>query len=156
MKVYVIAALIAILVSLGPALASSQPACPLAPDAKGVATKSTSGLVCVDGALGQWFPLNKARLLLSDVKLGNAALQLTPKLEARIELSEKTSELLRKQLVTEESIANTWKDVAEIQTKRLKQKDAWYKSPILWFAVGAVAAFGISYGVTRLYAGTAR
>lgn len=133
---------------------SSSPKCPLTPGKTENATKTTSGLLCLGDALGQWFPLGEARLVLKDLKAGRAAIALQPKLEARISLADKAEQLLRQQLTTEEKISAEWERVAKVQTEKLAAKDAWYRSPTLWFAVGFVAATAVGFGVAKLYAET--
>lgn len=104
--------------------------------------------------MGQWFPLGSALRMLRDLKGGQAALALQPKLEARIGLADKAEKLLQVQVATEEKIAAEWERVAKVQTERLRAKDAWYRSPTLWFALGFVTATAVGYGVAKLYAET--
>lgn len=137
-----------------PSGTTSSSSCPLVSGKTENATKTTSGLLCQEDALGQWFPLGSARLMLRDLKAGRAALALQPKLEARIGLADKTEQLLKQQIETEEKISAEWERVAKVQTERLRDKDAWYRSSTLWFAVGVVTAVGIGFGAAKLYAET--
>ena len=91
--------------------------------------------------------------MLKDLKKGRAALDLQPKLEQRIELEKKRTELLSQEVATSDKIADVWRTTAEQQAKALAQKDAWWKSPYLWtavgFVVGAATTVGISIAVKR-------
>lgn len=125
--------------------------CPLPPGSPERATKKTSGLLCHEGALGQWFPRAQARLLLKELTAGRAALSLQPKLEGRLALMSKVEAMLKKQVETERQIASQWKTVVRGQAERLGAKRAWYKSPALWFAAGLVCAVALGYGTAMLY-----
>jgi len=92
--------------------------------------------------------------MLGDLKRGQVAVSLQPKLERRIALEEHTTKLLRLELTTERKISTEWMRAARAQTERLESRHAWYKSPVFWFAVGFLAATGLSYGVAKLYAET--
>jgi hypothetical protein len=125
---------------------TSSPKCPLgAAHKKRRATKSKSGLLCLDGSIGQWFPIARARLLLTDVKLGRNALKQVPLLEQKSSFALQRVKLLELQVGDSEKIAETWRQAAQEQAKALQSQHAWYKSPTLWFAVGLVLGVG---GVT--------
>jgi hypothetical protein len=140
--------------STGTTTSSPSVTCPLKAGAPENATKTKSGLLCLEDVPGQWFPLDAARLLLRDLAAGKEALALQPKLEARIDLAASTEKLLKDQLANEEKITATWEKVARVQTERLQQREAWYKSPTLWFAVGFVTATAVGFGIAKLYSET--
>lgn len=132
-------------------VSSSSMNCPLPPGSQTRATKKSSGLLCHEGALGQWFPRREARLLLKELTAGRAALSLQPKLEGRLALMSKVEAMLKKQVETQRQIASQWKTVVRSQAERLGAKRAWYRSPALWFAAGIVCAVALGYGTAMLY-----
>jgi len=119
-------------------VANNPVVCPLQPSIAGLASKGSSGLLCLDGAIGQWFPLPAARRMLKDLQVGRAAIALQPKLERRIELEVQRVILLELDVATSDKIAEQWRKAAEVQAKVLAQKDSFWRSPALWFAVGTV------------------
>ena len=76
--------------------------------------------------------------MLQDLKAGKAAIVLQDKLEQRIELEKRRSKLLELNVETSSAIAEQWRKAAETQGKALQQKKSFWRSPVLWFAVGVV------------------
>lgn len=130
---------------------TSSVSCPLSPGKQENATPMRSGLLCLGGALGQWFPRREARLLLGQLTAGKAALELQPVLESRLALAAKVQEALRRQIDTEQKIARQWGHVVKQQSERLQSRGTWYKSPVLWFATGVLCALALGYGSAVLY-----
>lgn len=112
--------------------------CPLNPKRKGLATKGKSGLHCLDGALGQWFPILASRRLLEDVKRGAEALKREQILTRRVEVGERRVVLLALDVATTAKIATAWRKVAVTQSKQLLSRQSIWRSPVLWFAIGVV------------------
>jgi len=108
---------------------------------------SESRLLEVGGAQGMWFPMEKARQLLGDV----AALpKIRTELELvsrRLELEKERTTLLDRNVGTTEQIAIKWRETAEAQAKLREQDQAWWRSPVLWTAVGFVVGAGATIGI---------
>lgn len=99
------------------------------------------------GQKGMWFPMAKARQLLTDVSelsKVKAALEL---IEKRLELEKTRSGLLTQNVKTVEEIAANWKSTAESQAKLLSDKQPWWRHPYLWTAVGLVVGVGTTVGI---------
>jgi len=108
---------------------------------------SESRLLEVGGVQGMWFPMEKARQLLGDV----AALpKIRTELELvsrRLELEKERTTLLDRNVGTTEQIAIKWRETAEAQAKLREQDQAWWRSPVLWTAVGFVVGAGATIGI---------
>lgn len=126
---------------------ATQELCKRGIPSKAKPTKTSSGLLCLEGTLGQWFPRDSALRLLKDVKRGKAALALQPKLEHRLELEKRRTLLLELDGKTLEKIAETWRKAAEEQARARSTLMKWYHSPYLWMAVGFVAGTAATVGI---------
>lgn len=118
------------------------------------ATKDKSGLLCNDGVRGFWFPEVSAKKMLADLQQYQVNKKLVERLETRVRISDNIEKKLLEQLDTEERISTQWRELSETQQKSLRKRQAWYKSPTLWFAIGFVTATAAGYGVAQLYART--
>lgn len=135
--------LLMLVLLLIPTLALAQPKPAPAPK-----KAPTSGVLIHDGHKGMWFPMDKARQLLKDVKLLKETKGILKKTEDRLELQKVRTDLLDKNVKTTEKISSLWKATAEQQAKALAQKDAWWKSPYLWTVVGFVVGTATTVGIT--------
>lgn len=135
--------LLILVLLLMPMLALAQPKPAPAPK-----KAPTSGILVRDGHKGMWFPMNKAKQLLKDVKLLKENQAILKKTEDRLELQKIRTDLLDKNVKTTETISDLWKTTAEQQAKALAQKDAWWKSPYLWTVVGFVVGTATTVGIT--------
>ena len=59
-------------------------------------------------------------------------------LEGRARLGDDRIAMAQKQLELKE-------DTIKVQAEEIKKLSAWYRSPVLWFGIGATAAIAISY-----------
>ena len=76
----------------------------------------TSGVVVREGHKGMWFPMDKAKQLLKDIKTGKANKALLEKTEARLSLEKTRSILLEKNVKTSENIAGVPRPEAKTGT----------------------------------------
>jgi hypothetical protein len=111
-------------------------------------TAPDTQLLEVGGQKGMWFPMAKAKQLLSDVSELPKIKDQLALIEKRLELEKSRSELLDRNVKTVEQIAVNWKTTAEGQAKLLANKDPWWRHPYLWTAVGLVVGVGTTVGIT--------
>lgn len=114
-------------------------------------TKMSSGILCLEDAPGMWFPWGVARLMIVDLTRGRNAIALLPALETQIAQHKSAIVLLRQQYARSEEISNKYKGVVTVQAKQLQRKDAWYKSPPLWFATGVVTTIIMGIVGAKIY-----
>lgn len=105
-------------------------------------------LLEVQGQKGMWFPMAKAKQLLSDVSELPKIRDQLALIEKRLELEKTRTDLLDRNVKTVEQIAVSWKTTAEAQAKLLANKDPWWRHPYLWTAVGLVVGIGTTVGIT--------
>jgi hypothetical protein len=98
--------------------------------------------LCLEGSLGLWFPRTAHLRMLTDLKLGKAALSLQPKLERQIELANERIALLELDAKTLDKIAEQWRTAATSQAKVLTARRSWLHDPKFWFAAGLVLGAG--------------
>lgn len=123
--------------------------CPLKPGQQKLrAQKTKSGLLCLAGTIGQWFPMAQGRRLLKDVKLGLNALGQIPLLQQQLTMRLDRIKLLELQVLDSEKISATWRKAAEQQSAALLRKSSWWSSPTLWLAVGLLFGVGSMTAIT--------
>lgn len=112
-----------------------------------VLADSTSRLLEVEGQKGMWFPIEKARQLLTDVAvLPSVKLELE-KTQQRLNLEKERTTLLERNVQTTEQIAVNWKNTAEAQAKLLVTATPWWRNPYLWTTVGFLVGAGATIGI---------
>lgn len=117
------------------------------------ATEPETRNYTLDGVPGVWLPMANARKLLEDVAQLPKIREQLNLLQQRLDIEKERSTMLERNVQTVERIALVWKSTAESQAETIAKKDAWWKSPYLWLAIGVVvgtsATIGITYAVRR-------
>lgn len=101
-----------------------------------------SQLMMVDGEKGVWFPMDKAKLLLTDLSTLEAQQELNQKLEARLELEISRVGMLEGANNKCKAREQLWQNTTKELNNRLEKSEKWYKSPTLWAIVGAALGVG--------------
>jgi len=98
-----------------------------------------------DGRDGVWFVLEEAQRL-------NTLDELAPLKENKIKLLDRQLELAKIEIVNvriavdgEGKRANLWRETAKKAEARADAQSAWYRQPVLWFAVGALVGVTASF-----------
>lgn len=96
-----------------------------------------------DGDQGFWFHGDVARCLLQRYSLVAPFAQRVELLEARLQLQSERDALQERRVALAVQEAETATGTLEAAVRRAREaeeaRDAWYRSPALWFAVGVVA-----------------
>lgn len=100
-----------------------------------------------------WFPMPSARRLLQDVKLRAATEATLRATEKRLEVEKRRAEIVSQSQTATEKIASLWQKTAAQQAKTLEHKEAWWRTPYLWvavgFAAGAAATIGLTFAINH-------
>lgn len=96
-----------------------------------------SGLLCLDGVLGHWMPLEEARKVLEKARSEAVVREENSLLEKRLEVEKKRVLLLELDQKDLEKIAGHWKEAALTSAKALADQDRFSRST--WFSFGALA-----------------
>jgi hypothetical protein len=125
-------------------LAWAKPSCPY--DGKEKASANKSGLHCVEGALGMWFPLEKGRELLKEVAKGEACKKTAGTQRRLIDLEKEGAKILRKILDLERQRTSLWKNTAGDTAKVLSKMSppVFYEDPWFWTSVASFAVALVS------------
>jgi len=99
------------------------------------------------GQKGLWFPMDKAKQLLTDVASLPEVRKQLALIEARLGLEKERSALLGKNVLTVEKIAETWKETAKGQAEVLARRSSVLQSPYLWTAIGFVVGVGATIAI---------
>jgi len=107
-----------------------------------------------EGEAGVWFRLDVARCLLGDVTELRLVRERVGLLDARLEIREEQITLTREALDlgrrAEERATGALEAAVRGRREAEEERDAWWRSPILWFAVGAVVTVALE--VVAVYA----
>ena len=105
----------------------------------------------VDGQQGIWFHEEVARCLLKAVIERDGlreTLRLTEKkvhlLEERLKIRDEIRSLLENKIELYGEFAD---ELREAYQDAVEERDAWYRQPVLWFAVGIVSAVSVFVSV---------
>jgi hypothetical protein len=105
----------------------------------------------LNGQPGIWFPKAKAVQLLNDVKKVPTLEALTKKLTQRVALELESRKLLEKSQANlvqqKELLVKTNAQLGRELTLERKRRTAWWRSPVLWLAVGVLSATAATVGV---------
>lgn len=101
-----------------------------------------SQLMMVGGEQGVWFPMAKAKLLLTDLSTLKEQQKLNQKLEARLELEISRVGMFEGANNNCKAREQLWQKTAKELSEKVAQNEKWYKSPTLWAVVGAVLGVG--------------
>ena len=118
-----------------------------------LATKESSGVLCLRDTPGMWFPWGVARLMLQDLVRGRSAINLLPTLEMQMAKKERTIFLLKEQAQSDQEISNRYKQLSIAQHNQLKSQYKWYKSKPFWFTVGVVTTIVVGITGAKIYQG---
>jgi hypothetical protein len=110
-------------------------------------TDSAEQLLTVEGQAGIWFPMGKARAMLKDLETAAGLRTERDLLDRRLSVEKERVVLLGQSLKSTEQIVTLWKEAAESQSKLLVDKQPWWRSPVLWTAVGFVVGAGATIGI---------
>jgi len=103
--------------------------------------------VTVDGQVGVWFAAPVARCILADLEeLPHVRVRVTL-LEERLTLRDEQVERLRRAVGLAAEEAQTAADALETAVRLRREAEdsarVWWRSPVLWFAVGVVVSAGL-------------
>lgn len=143
------AALVALLFAAG-ARAQDEPL----PDVSAPCAPSVTSRRAVlehDGEPGIWFQLDVARCMLGRLSALPLYAQRVTLLQGRLTLDDERSALVDREVSLAEEGEQQAVDAldAAIRARQRAEdaRDAWYRSPALWFALGVVAAVAVGFGV---------
>ena len=110
-----------------------------------------------DGHPGYWFAEETATTMLKDLKELKLLREKIQLLDVKLELKDQHLELLREDLKITDNISEKWKVAFSEQVKLTqiceKEKNAWYRNPLLWGGVGFVVGIGVTIGIGYALAG---
>jgi len=110
-----------------------------------------------DGHPGYWFADETATKMLKDLKELKLVKEKLALIDTKLELKDQQLELLREDIKVTEDISDQWqiafKEQAKLTQMCEEEKNAWYKSPLLWGGVGLVVGVGITIGIGYALAG---
>lgn len=121
------------------------------------ANEAESVLLSHNNVEGYWFPPNIAGRMLQDLEELPLLRQKTVELELKIKTTDEYILLFKEDIKITEEISNKWKSAFETQVKiselERDRYDKWYKSSVLWFSVGfiaaSLAAVGLNFGLAK-------
>jgi hypothetical protein len=119
----------------------------------------TSDLIVWEGKQGYFFDEEAGTKLLKDLEEFNLQKPRISLLEDKLVLREEKIALLELEVTIVDEIASKYKDTYVLEHKLriadqkhyeeiIKKKDAWYRSPVLWFGVGFVVASAACIALT--------
>jgi len=110
-----------------------------------------------DGHPGYWFAEETATKMLKDLKELKLLREKLELIDTKLELRDHHLELIREDLRITENIGEKWRLAFEEQAQLTQmceeEKDAWYRHPALWGAVGFVVGVGVTVGIGYALAG---
>lgn len=96
------------------------------------------------GVAGMWFPMATARLVLCEVQAFRLGRQEVRLVDAELQLWAQRVEIVREQLRAQTEARDALEGVVTAAERRASaaeaERDAWWRSPFLWFALGGIAA----------------
>lgn len=110
-----------------------------------------------EGHPGYWFAEETATKMLKDLKELKLIREKLELIDTKLKLKDQQLELLREDVRITENISDQWqiafKEQAKLTQMCEEEKNAWYKHPALWGAVGFVVGAGLTVGIGYALAG---
>ena len=102
-----------------------------------------------EGKSGIWFELDAAKRILKDLTELKSIKQQLHVLEQLLATRKERDALYQDIIKDTEKLAALWKTTAQTQTAALERvtDPPFYKRPAFWFAMGFIAAAGLSIGL---------
>ena len=116
------------------------------------ATEKASGILCLRGTVGMFYPMPEARLMMKDLVLGSELLKQVQKLQDARALDSEQIALLKDSVRLSKRLSEEYRHEALDYAKKLRSRDKWYKSPALWFVAGiGLGALSIAAGAIAFF-----
>jgi len=142
---------LAVLLAVAPVAASDPPLPDVSQPCAPEVTADRSFVLAHDGQAGVWFHMEVARCMLGRLAALPLYAQRVSLLEGRLQLDdERTALVVREVSLAEEGEQRAVNALSASERGRRHAedaKDAWYRAPALWFALGVIAAVAIGFVV---------